>query len=130
MVKVPPLLKIIIVALLLATAYVPFVRGNLLSRVPGFYCESFGCAALGVFYIVLGFILVPLLVAVGAALLSHSQRWLRFGQGLLVTISCMLCACSVIYFLNQQQIVRGYAEAAKACAEHPQLCPEQSAAPQ
>lgn len=130
MTKIPFLLKIIIVSLLLAAVYVPFVRGNMLARVPGFYCESFGCAALGIFYIGIGLILVPLLVAAGAALLSPGQRWGRFGQGLLVSISSMLCACAVIYLLNQQQVARGYAEEDAACAEYPQLCPDRNAAPQ
>lgn len=117
--------KLGVVALLLAAAYVPVVRGNLLAKVPGFYCESFGCGALGVIYLLFGFA-IPVIVASGAALLPGDRRWLRFVQAFLVSLFFMLCAGAVIYCLNRYEISRSYESSAKACAEYPQLCPTPS----
>lgn len=115
-------------ALLLGALSVTCYELDILRLIPGMYCESFGCIGLGLIYVTLA-VLLPIIFAVGAALLTRQQRSRRFLHALIAGYFSMALAALAINILAQQKIAQGYAEKERACAQYPQLCPPDAPAP-
>ena len=116
---------IVIVAALVAALSVPVFRYNLLSRISGLNCESFGCGAMGIVYIVLGGLIIPLMFGI-AGMVAGAGRGTRLRTGLFalaVSLGCMICAAGVLYIRHTMTIAAGIRANEDACAEYPQLCP-------
>ncbi|MFZ5484275.1 MAG: hypothetical protein ACOZB0_08605 [Pseudomonadota bacterium] len=88
-----------------------------------FPCEGFGCVGLGVIALLIaGLIVVAFLI--GGVLWGPPPRWASgLFAGAIATLA-MLLAFGALYGLNQRHIAQGWEAHRAACAQAPQLCPE------
>lgn len=115
-------------ALLTGPLFILFVRSDVLRKVPGFYCESFGCIGLGIIYIAIG-ALIPLVFAVIACLFSKTGKREHFLYALIITIMTMGLSFAGLNALNNMDIQKAMEAEEQACREYPQLCPEETSVP-
>ncbi len=55
-------------------AFTFFVKSNLLQKIPGFQCESFGCIGLGIIYFIIALVLIPIVFGVVGFIFSSENR--------------------------------------------------------
>ena len=100
-------------------------ESGIITKIPVFRCESFGCIGLGIIYLAIG-ALLPIVFAIAAACVVKVNRRQAFLTALLAGYLAMFGAASILNILNNIRIQDGYRKAAEACAEYPQLCPPES----
>ncbi|MGE0269374.1 MAG: hypothetical protein AB7S78_13070 [Candidatus Omnitrophota bacterium] len=103
-------IKILIISIVTGTAFVFFVRSNLLQKVPGFQCESFGCSGLGVVYFVLGLMIIPLIFGAAGFIFTAEDRSKRALSALGISFGVMLCSLLVIHFWHRMEVKRAIEE--------------------
>lgn len=94
----------IILSIVTAIVFVFFVRSDLLRKVPGFYCEGFGCTGLGVVYFFLALLVIPLVFGTAGFLLSREERLKQLLISGSISFVMMLLSLVTIYALNQMDI--------------------------
>lgn len=109
-------------AFLTGPLFVLFVRSDILKKIPGFHCESFGCIGLGIIYIAIG-ALIPLVFSVIACLFSKTGKREHFLYALIVTVMTMGLSFAGLKTLNNMDIQKAMQAEEQACREYPQLCP-------
>lgn len=67
--------KIIAISAIFGVLFVFFEQYNLLVEIPGFYCEGFGCMAIGIYYLFIAIILIPVVVSVIGYFISTDAKW-------------------------------------------------------
>lgn len=116
------IMKIVAAALIMGAAFFMLWDSHLLTKIPGFACESFGCIGLGLLYGALALIL-PALLALSVFLLSRQRR----GQNFLTALLAGYGVMALVFVLMQQRleahVAQGYQDKQAACAQYPQLCP-------
>lgn len=87
-----------------------------------FYCEGFGCSAMGVAYLVYAAVLV-LAVALLGALVGPRPRGRSAARAAGLALLAMVLCFLALFVRNRLAIERAIQAEAAACAQYPQLCP-------
>lgn len=87
-----------------------------------FYCEGFGCSAMGVVYLVYAAVLV-LAVALLGALVGSRPRGRSAARAAGMALLAMVLCFLALFVRNQMTIRDAMRAEAAACAQYPQLCP-------
>lgn len=88
-----------------------------------FYCEGFGCNGVGVLYLLINALVVVAFFISGVCLGPAPRLSLGLFAGGVALVAIML-AIGVILIEAQWRISQDWEETEKACAQHPDLCPE------
>lgn len=94
----------LILSAITATAFVFFVRLDLLRKVPGFQCEGFGCTGLGVVYFFLALLVIPLFFGAAGYLFAREERLKQLFISGIIAFVMMLLSLVAIYAWNQMEI--------------------------
>lgn len=109
--------------LFVALSFVLLVHFELLRKLPFFHCESFGCIGLGVLYLLIGLVLIPLCFFGVYLLLSPPPRLklalLAASAAFLANVLSFLA----IFILAQMRLSEDVRNAREACVQYPILCP-------
>jgi hypothetical protein len=77
-------------SILAAVGFILLTRSGFLKKIPGLQCEGFGCVGLGLFYGLIGFIIIPLIFGIVGFATTKENRWKQafssFGISLIVMI--------------------------------------------
>ena len=117
--------KIFITAIVMGIVAIISVESHIIMKITAFRCESFGCIALGMFYVGIG-VLLPIIFAITTVFVVKADRRRAFLTALLAGYLAMFGAASILNILNKIRIQDGYRKAAEACEEYPQLCQPES----
>ena len=91
----------LISSIIVGIAFGLFSHFELLRKVPGFYCEGFGCMFNGIIYIIIGAILIPLIFGVLGFLLSRQKRKEQAFSSLVISLIIMLLSLGIIHIRRQ-----------------------------
>jgi len=93
-----------VVSILAGILYIVFVSSDVLRRVPGFYCEGFGCVGLGFAYFLIGVLILPVLIGGLGFMTNKDSRikhaFVSFGIALVV----MIVSLFVLGLLNKWKV--------------------------
>jgi hypothetical protein len=95
---------ILINAVVVGGAFVLFVRSDILKKIPGFYCEGFGCMGLAVVYLMMAFILIPLLFGIFGFIFAKENRFRQAAVSLGISFIVMILSVWVIRTLHQIEV--------------------------
>lgn len=86
--------KILGLALAAGLAFAFFMRYDLLTEIPGFYCEGYGCLGTGLIYLIIAIAIIPLAIATYAFFSTTESKWSRalcsFGIACIVMLVSLL----------------------------------------
>ncbi len=116
-------LRTIIISLITGCVFFAAMAGQILTYVPGLYCENFGCIVHGIIYVVMG-LAIPVVYAICAAIKSKVEKLRAFLTSMIIMALCIGGAFAAMSAVNQSRIKQGYKDAEEACREYPQLCPD------
>lgn len=91
-----------------------------------FYCESFGCSAMGMAYLIYAAVIVAVFTLAGALLGPRPRTASALFAGGVATMA-MFLVFGALLLANQMRIAKGMAAHDAACRQYPQLCPERTA---
>lgn len=107
----------LIFSIIVGVAFVFFTHFGFLQKVPGFRCEGFGCIGLGIFYFVIGLVLIPIIFGILGFVLSKENRWKQAFSSLIISLAIMALSLWTIKFWNDIDVRRATEESNMATQE-------------
>ena len=104
-------------SIIVGSAFVFFTHFSFLQKVPGFRCEGFGCIGVGIYYFVIGIILIPLIFGILGSVLSKENRLKTGIFSLIISLIVMAMSLWIIKVWNDIDIQKATEEGDRATQE-------------
>jgi len=104
----------LIFSIIVGVAFVFFTHFGLLQKVPGFYCEGFGCIGVGIFYFAIGYVLIPIIFGILGFVFSKENRLKHGLISLVISLVAMALSFLVIKTWNEIDVRKATEEGNRA----------------
>jgi ABC-type Na+ efflux pump permease subunit len=96
--------ELFISAIIVGGMFVVFVRSDILRKIPGFYCEGFGCMGLGIVYMMLALLIIPLTFGLCGFIFSKEKRIQKALFSLSVSLAVMIWSVWIIRTMHRFEV--------------------------
>ena len=107
----------LVFSIIVGTFFIFFTHFSLLQKVPGFRCEGFGCIGVGIFYFIIGIVLIPIIFGILGFVLSKENRLKQAFFSLIISLIIMSLSFWVIKTWNEIDVRSATEEGNKATQE-------------
>ena len=73
-----------VLSIIVNVLFILFVKSDILMKIPGFQCESFGCIGLAVVYISISLVILPIIFGIYGAISNKEQKVKQFFLSLFI----------------------------------------------